>query len=114
MAAYRNICLRECKNIAFLWELKWSFVKAALSRTVHVQECPLRELPQNYNSKLDHWSYSRKIHTPTMEGILENLMGGGEFNGYRNPDGRRVLNQKRSSMLPSLQSISFEKLLVVK
>ena len=42
--------------------------------------------------------YSRKIHTPMMEGMLENLTGGGGggggVNGSGNPDGRGALNLK--------------------
>ena len=38
-----------------------------------------------------HWVIPEKIHTPTTEGMLENLMGGG-VNGSGNPDGRGVLN----------------------
>ena len=62
--------------------------------------------------------YSRKIHNPTMEGMLENLMGAG-VNGFGNPDGREALNLKlhprelRSSMFPSLQLKSFQKLLCI-
>ena len=37
--------------------------------------------------------YSKKIHTPTTEGMLENLMGGG-VNGSGNPDGRGAQNLK--------------------
>ena len=39
-------CLRECKNTEFVgsWE-KRGFVKAAVSRTVRLGECPLEELP---------------------------------------------------------------------
>ena len=28
----------------FVWEFKWGFVKAVVSRAVRLQECPLREL----------------------------------------------------------------------
>ena len=36
-----------------------------------------------------------KIHTPTMEVMLENLTGGGGgVNGSGNPDGRGALNLK--------------------
>ena len=39
--------------------------------------------------------YSRKkIHTPTTEGLLEVLTGGGGVNGSGNPDGRGALNLK--------------------
>ena len=31
--------LWECKNTEFLWELKHGFLKAAISRTVHLREC---------------------------------------------------------------------------
>ena len=37
--------------------------------------------------------YSKKIHTPTTEGTLENLTGGG-VNGSGNLDGRGALNLK--------------------
>ena len=39
-------CLQECKNTEFVgsWE-KRGFVKAAVSRAVHLGECPLEELP---------------------------------------------------------------------
>ena len=39
-------CLQECKNAEFVgsWE-KRGFVKAAVSRAVHLGECPLEELP---------------------------------------------------------------------
>ena len=43
--------------------------------------------------------FQKKIHTPTTEGMLENLMrvgvrgqGGGDFNGSGNPEGRGALN----------------------
>ena len=34
------IRLWECKNTEFLLELKHGFLKAAISRTVHLRECP--------------------------------------------------------------------------
>ena len=37
--------------------------------------------------------FQKKIHTPTMEGMLENLKGGG-VNGSGKPDGRGALNPK--------------------
>ena len=37
--------------------------------------------------------FQKKIHTPTMEGMLENLTGGG-VNGSGKPDGRGALNPK--------------------
>ena len=37
--------------------------------------------------------YSKKIHTPTTEGMLENLMGGG-VNAFGNSDMRGALNLK--------------------
>jgi len=37
--------LRECKNTEVVWELrKTGFVKAVVSRAVHLQGCPLGEL----------------------------------------------------------------------
>ena len=36
------------------------------------------------------WVIPEKIHTPTTEGMLENLTGGG-VNGSGNPDGRGAL-----------------------
>ena len=40
-----------------------------------------------------NWVIPEKIHTPTTEGMLENLTGGG-VNGSGNPDGRGALNLK--------------------
>ena len=41
-----------------------------------------------------YWVIPEKIgHTPTTEGMLENLTGGG-VNGSGNPDGRGALNLK--------------------
>ena len=40
-----------------------------------------------------HWVIPEKIHTPTTEGMLENLTGGG-VNGSGNPDGTGALNLK--------------------
>ena len=40
-----------------------------------------------------YWFIPEKIHTPTTEGMLENLTGGG-VNGSGNPDGRGALNLK--------------------
>ena len=39
----KNICSRlwGLKNTEFVWELKWGFVKAAVSKAVHLQECLL-------------------------------------------------------------------------
>ena len=39
----KNICSRlwGFKNTEFVWELKWGFVKAAVSKAVHLQECLL-------------------------------------------------------------------------
>ena len=48
------------------------------------------------NSRLENklnWVIPEKIHTPTTEGMLENLTGGG-VNGSGNPDGRGALNLK--------------------
>ena len=61
--------------------------------------------------------YSRKIYTPMMEGMRENLMGGG-VNGSGNPDRRGALNLNIyppgslsiSLMFQSLQSISFQEI----
>ena len=41
------------------------------------------------------WVIPEKIHTPTAEGMLENLTGGGRrVNGSGNPEGRGALNPK--------------------
>ena len=40
-----------------------------------------------------HWVIPEKIHTPTTEGMLENLTGGG-VNGSGNSDVRGALNLK--------------------
>ena len=40
-----------------------------------------------------HWVIPEKFHTPTTEGKLENLTGGG-VNSSGNPDGRGALNLK--------------------
>ena len=40
------------------------------------------------NNHLCNWVIPEKIHTPTTEGMLENLTGGG-VNGSGNPDGGR-------------------------
>ena len=66
---------------------------------------------------MHHRVIPEKIHTPTTEGMLENLMGGGVY-GSGNPDGWGTLNLKIhpqglpsiSSMFRSLQSISFLKI----
>ena len=42
------------------------------------------------------WVIPEKIHTPTTEGILENLMGGG-VNGSGNPDGWEGSEPKNTS-----------------
>ena len=42
---------------------------------------------------VQNWVIPEKIHTPTTEGMLENLTGGG-VNGSGNPDGRGALNLK--------------------
>ena len=41
----------------------------------------------------EHWIIPEKIHTPTTEGMLENLTGGG-VNGSGNSDVRGALNLK--------------------
>ena len=41
MAPYGNVFLWECENTRFVWELKWGFGKAAVSRAVLLQECLL-------------------------------------------------------------------------
>ena len=41
----------------------------------------------------EQWVIQEKIHTPTTEGMLENLTGG-EVNGSGNPDSRGALNLK--------------------
>ena len=46
--------LRECKNPEFVWELKWDFVMAVVSRAIrYIRECPLRELNLLYESAND-------------------------------------------------------------
>ena len=67
----------------------------------------------------ERWVIPEKIHTPTTEGMLESLMGGGgRGNNSGNSYGRWALNLKIppwgllpiSSMFQLLQSISFQKL----
>ena len=56
----------------------------------------LRAILSSYEIKLVaqcDWVIPEKIHTPTTEGMLENLTGGG-VNGSGNPDGRGALNLK--------------------
>ena len=76
----------------------------------------------NNGKCLSNWVIPEKIHTPTMEGMLENLTaGGGGVNDSNNPDGRGGSepnttfwpHKLHSSMFPSLKSVSFEKLLCV-
>ena len=55
----KNICSRlwGFKNTEFVWELKWGFVKAAVSKAVHLQECLLhfvRELTSTVQLNLDY------------------------------------------------------------
>ena len=45
------------------------------------------------HAKKPEWVIPEKIHTPTTEGMLENLTVGG-VNGSGNPDGRGALNLK--------------------
>jgi len=40
---------------------------------------------------MQHWVIPEKIHTPTTEGMLQNLTGGGLY-GSGNPDGWVALN----------------------
>ena len=48
---------------------------------------------KHYSRQSTNGLFQKKIHTPTTEGLLEVLTGGG-VNGYGNPDGRGALNLK--------------------
>ena len=50
---------------------------------------------KHYSRQSTNGLFQKKIHTPTTEGLLEVLTGGGGgVNGYGNPDGRGALNLK--------------------
>ena len=38
-----SVCLQECVNTEFDWEVKRGFEKVSVSRAVHLQECPVAE-----------------------------------------------------------------------
>ena len=38
-----SVCLWECVNTEFDWEVKWEFEKASVSSAVSLRECPLAE-----------------------------------------------------------------------
>ena len=40
VTAYRNVLVWKCIKTKFEWEFKHDFVKAVISRAVHLCECP--------------------------------------------------------------------------